>query len=57
VACSTVATFKVEVCPMAFDVLKELYTLSVRRVAKNKKGKERKVKSNHTGITKVETAS
>ena len=42
---------------MAFDVLKELYTLSVRRVAKNKKGKERKVKSNHTGITKVETAS
>jgi len=41
---------------MAFDVLEELYTLSVRQVAKNKKGKERKVKDNHTGITKVKTA-
>jgi len=41
---------------MAFDVLEELYTLSVRQVAKNTKGKERKVKGNHTGITKIKTA-
>jgi len=56
VACSAVATFKVEICPIAFDVLEELYTLSVRQVAKNTKGKERKVKGNHTGITKIKTA-